>query len=194
MTSVADLSRPDNVPQPDTSDSDDSISDITDYTEESFLEAFDSTNLDNSLLALAIDIKEHITFSVIKKVLTILGLDGGEDGTTTGYQNTYRASNDAAGNGSGSQPPLAGNRKRAFNGDGSNGSEGGDGDDQGKRPRFNSSPRSRINIDPRRLACPFYKQSPEKKWDRSCYGPGWVTIHRLKCELTDSSGSKSFWY
>lgn len=59
------------------------------------------------------------------------------------------------------------------NGDGS-----GDGPD--KRPKVNGF----SSLSPpllRKFACPYYKRYPERhrKW-RSCSGPGWDTIHRLK--------------
>lgn len=53
----------------------------------------------------------------------------------------------------------------------------GDGDEQ-KRPRLTSS-----STEVSRLACPYFKKTPQRyctsKW-RSCPGPGWETVHRVK--------------
>ncbi|KAF0329289.1 hypothetical protein GQ607_003598 [Colletotrichum asianum] len=55
-----------------------------------------------------------------------------------------------------------------------------DGDEQ-KRPRLGSSA-SEVS----RLACPYFKKTPQRyctsKW-RSCPGPGWETVHRVKEHL-----------
>ncbi|KAF5520504.1 hypothetical protein CGCA056_v008340 [Colletotrichum aenigma] len=56
----------------------------------------------------------------------------------------------------------------------------GDGDEQ-KRPRLTSS-----STEVSRLACPYFKKTPQRyctsKW-RSCPGPGWETVHRVKEHL-----------
>ncbi|KAK2730011.1 hypothetical protein CKAH01_09920 [Colletotrichum kahawae] len=56
----------------------------------------------------------------------------------------------------------------------------GDGDEQ-KRPRLGSS-----SPEVSRLACPYFKKTPQRyctsKW-RSCPGPGWETVHRVKCHM-----------
>lgn len=41
--------------------------------------------------------------------------------------------------------------------------------------------RSKTQDDRKRFACPFFKYNPERfKEHRSCCGPGWLEIHRLK--------------
>lgn len=53
-------------------------------------------------------------------------------------------------------------------------------DDQKKRK---STPADRVPLS-LRLACPFYKAYPTKLCtSRSCLGPGWETVHRLKYDV-----------
>ncbi len=54
--------------------------------------------------------------------------------------------------------------------------KGEDEDDHSKK-RMNSGPEA----SQRRLACPFFKRNPPRySEERSCVGPGWLTVHRLK--------------
>lgn len=78
-----------------------------------------------------------------------------------------------------SNQPLGGGRKRSAD------DEPGDGDDQGgrapKRPR-GSDPLDESKEEPaKRLACPYFKMDPSRHHTaRSCLGPGWATVHRIK--------------
>ena len=57
---------------------------------------------------------------------------------------------------------------------------GGAGNSPGK-PGTTASPSS--TPDPHRLACPFFKRDPRRHDKlRSCTGPGWKTVHRVKYE------------
>jgi hypothetical protein len=52
-----------------------------------------------------------------------------------------------------------------------------DADDQGKR----CSPGDDHVVGEKRLACPFFKRNSLKyKNERSCVGPGWSSVHRIK--------------
>ena len=57
-----------------------------------------------------------------------------------------------------------------------------DGDDEGdgsdrKRPRRHTD----TEEPPMRLACPYFKNNPRRyRLSRSCPGPGWSTVHRVK--------------
>lgn len=56
----------------------------------------------------------------------------------------------------------------------------GNGDDPNKRQKLVSDPKDGPSVSTK-LACPFYKRDPEKyRNQRSCPGPGWNTVHRLK--------------
>ena len=54
---------------------------------------------------------------------------------------------------------------------------------RGKRPKRQGDAKE-IALSTRKLACPYYKREPSKyqNW-RSCPGPGWDTVHRLKYDL-----------
>jgi hypothetical protein len=62
--------------------------------------------------------------------------------------------------------------------------EDDDGDDEGdggsrKKPRHKTQ--SSDEDAPMRLACPFFKKNPRRfRTSRSCPGPGWATVHRVK--------------
>jgi hypothetical protein len=56
---------------------------------------------------------------------------------------------------------------------------GGDEDGNGRRERTLANTAASSNSP--KLACPFYKRDPEKySHIRSCVGPGWDSVHRLK--------------
>jgi hypothetical protein len=39
----------------------------------------------------------------------------------------------------------------------------------------------------KRYACPYYQRDPATySHGRSCVGPGWTEVHRVKCENTTS--------
>jgi hypothetical protein len=65
-------------------------------------------------------------------------------------------------------------------GDHSPNEDQGDDDNSRKQPRKLTGPS--LDRTQSRFACPFFKRNPEvnRKW-RSCAGPGWATVHRVKC-------------
>jgi hypothetical protein len=82
-----------------------------------------------------------------------------------------------------SNQSLGGGRKRSAD------DEPREGDGQGgrapKRPR-GSDPLDESKEEPaKRLACPYFKMDPLRHHTaRSCLGPGWATVHRIKYALT----------
>lgn len=78
-------------------------------------------------------------------------------------------------------------RKRGLDGEGSSGSDDGQEDDRGKRPRQRDNP-LRSQVESCRFACPFYKHDAEKYQTndvtgqryRTCPGPGFESVHRVK--------------
>jgi len=80
-------------------------------------------------------------------------------------------------NGSGSSNPK--NAGRLPHRRGSDASNSGD-DDQPKRPTVETPP-ARSFETRLRFACPYFKRNAEKhqRW-RSCAGPGWNSVHRVK--------------
>lgn len=62
--------------------------------------------------------------------------------------------------------------------DGSESSREGGDDDQYKKPHVEGPLR---DFSPRKFACPYYRRNSQKhKKHRSCAGPGWVSVHRVK--------------
>jgi hypothetical protein len=91
---------------------------------------------------------------------------------------------------SGSQQRGLGNKSTRSSGVGRSGLEGpgksgkvpqGDGDEEGDAPHEQIPARKISLSNGPKLACPFYKRDPEKySQNRSCVGPGWDSVHRLK--------------
>ena len=86
---------------------------------------------------------------------------------------SHTGSNETGSSQSGSSPPSAGKKHGRSN------------DREGSDDRQESERRKRINAGPagpsRKLACPYYKRRPHIYQSRkSCPGPGWDSVHRLK--------------
>lgn len=67
-------------------------------------------------------------------------------------------------------------------GDWSQNEDNDDGEDDGdKHPRQKKAKVGDGEPSNKRLACPFFKHNPQRyQEERSCVGPGWRTVHRLK--------------
>lgn len=71
-----------------------------------------------------------------------------------------------------------GRGKRAAEHDASEDSEE---EDEGRRRRSKAKLAKIEEVETRRLGCPFFKRNPHRyKAERSCVGPGWLTVHRVK--------------
>jgi hypothetical protein len=69
-------------------------------------------------------------------------------------------------------------KERDEDGSGS-GSSGGDGDDDRRKKAHLEG--SSQDLSPRKFACPYYRRNSQKhKKNRSCAGPGWISVHRVK--------------
>lgn len=54
-------------------------------------------------------------------------------------------------------------------------------DSDGEIERYSNHSQQYVGTIPRRLACPYFKRNPQKyQQERSCSGPGWNTVHRIK--------------
>ena len=69
---------------------------------------------------------------------------------------------------------------------------GGDENDDNKRPETDSP----LEAERRKFACPFFKRNPRKYHTRTCVGPGWDEVRRVKyifcffpCEMNRTYGS-----
>jgi len=97
-------------------------------------------------------------------------------------QNTDRTSNVSSWNSS-----IKPGKRRLNDGDTNLPDDDDYGDKGRKRRRIAAPAPGKVSIGPH-FACPFFKRNPKKhrKW-RSCAGPGWKSVHRLKyieCSLS----------
>jgi hypothetical protein len=78
-----------------------------------------------------------------------------------------------------SQQGISGRGKRKERNEDGSGSSRGDGDDDGyKRVQVEDNSQ---DLSPRKFACPYYRRNSQKhKKHRSCAGPGWISVHRVK--------------
>ena len=98
-------------------------------------------------------------------------------GTTSGSSSRKRTSSDDNNDDKENDAPQR-PRKRQQRDEGS----GGNGDGHGERDgKGNKRPKKAAQKDEKRFACPFYKHDPENpKHSRTCRGPGWDKVHRVK--------------
>ncbi len=183
-TSLEDLDESERL-SPGASDSDDSMSEFSDYTDVSLLEAFDSNPIPFSpvLLSILVKIKEDVLALVRERVQTFLRSRDGQ------HCHANEGGSDSPGSESASPSTQEGtsswnqrnSRKRALS-DKQDGDGPDRGDDGGDKKRRNPQTASQTLLESRlrKLACPFYKRYPDQKWPkRSCHGPGWSSHHRV---------------
>ncbi len=174
----------------DISDDDDTMSDVTDHTDLSLIEAFDAspTPFDPILLSLLMSLKEEAVDRIRRRLQTMM-LQGG------GTQQRPMQDNNA--NSSSSQSHtrnadrisgtigLPNGRKRALDEDEDEDEDGnpgqGGGDDGERKKRRDLTSGTQLGERLRKFACPFCKRYPNsKKLPKSCHGPGWPSVHRVK--------------
>lgn len=186
-TSVADVSEMTEAPSLQSEDFDDSVSEFTDYTEESLfeaVEAFDPVLFNPLVLSIIMAFNEDVLRLVLARVGELTGSNHGVtyhgNGEPSGSTPTSSTSNiSSQGQGTGGQQRAG--RKRPLNDDGDEARDDDEENERGKKPR----PPTKEPSDPlqkyRKLACPFRKRYPETKWKyKACYGPGYDTVHRVK--------------
>lgn len=178
-TSVGEDGETETVESVDMSGADESVSDITDETEESFYQAFSATSLDTRLLPLALALKNHIVSLVLASLIEWLRNCPPGQTAGGGSSNPGTVPNTTAGaRSSGSSTNQNnGHKKRGLNG--GNASDKDSGDDREKRRRLESQPadKSTARLAPQ-FACPFVKVYPELEWPK-CQ-KGWPSVHRIK--------------
>ncbi|KAL2691367.1 hypothetical protein Neosp_001751 [[Neocosmospora] mangrovei] len=176
-TSVADHPELDLLDEIDSSDADESMSEVSHETDESFHEAFDATSLDPALLAAAVTLKDRIASLVLAKVIEWVrscspGQSSGNDSPDFGGNE-----NGDGGRGSGGRGG-AGKKRGREDGDGANGPGRGNDGDKDKRRKTEITPAELVP----NLACPFVKGFPNKKWP-CCEKKGWPSVHRIKEQI-----------
>jgi hypothetical protein len=159
-------------------DADDLISEVTDYSEETNpLERNSSSS--PYLFTFGMKVLRNIKSEVQKL------FDSNDNFTSCTNSSSSHGSSQAtqpSSTSTTSQPNIVGKRHIREE-DGSESPYDGRGNDPGKRPRksANSLAKPTLHL---RLACPFFKRNPDvhQRW-RSCAGPGWDTVHRVKCVI-----------
>ncbi|KAM0429240.1 hypothetical protein ACHAPT_006454 [Fusarium lateritium] len=176
-TSVADHPELERLDEIDMTDADESMSEVSHETDESFHEAFDATSLDPALLAAAVTLKDRIASLVLAKVIEWVRSCSPEQPSGNSSPNFGDAGNgDSGDNGRASGGRDGAGKKRGLDdGDGTTGPGRGNGGDQEKRRKTETAPAELVP----NLACPFVKGYPNKKWP-SCEKKGWVSVHRIK--------------
>lgn len=74
---------------------------------------------------------------------------------------------------------LARKRQRRFSGESSHPEDSGNDGNDGPNKPSNTMAKDAQELGPR-FACPYYQRNPQKHRSRSCAGPGWITVHRVK--------------
>jgi hypothetical protein len=174
-TSVADHPELERLDEVDSSDADESMSEVSHETDESFHEAFDATSLDPALLAAAVTLKDRIASLVLAKVIEWVrscspGQSSGNDSPEFGGD----VHGDGGGRESGGRGG-AGKKRGREDGDGATGPGRGNDGDKDKRRKTEITPAELVP----NLACPFVKGYPNKKWP-CCEKKGWPSVHRIK--------------
>ncbi|KAH7000635.1 hypothetical protein EDB80DRAFT_114793 [Ilyonectria destructans] len=177
-TSVAETD-PDDSEGHDMSEDDESMSNVTDETDESFYEAFVATSLDPGLLHATITLKDHITSLVLARVTDWVRSCSPGQPSGSGSPNSAFGANSGAASGSSSTGRDGAGRKRGFDEWSPGGSDRGNGDDQDKRQKTNDDLAQEGAVKMAlSFACPFPKRHPDKEWPR-CHR-GFSEVHRVK--------------
>jgi hypothetical protein len=173
------------VLSPQSEESDDSLSDITDYTEESLFEAVGAFGPDLSnplMLSIILTFKDEVLRLVLARINSILGDGHGiahhNNGESSGSPSGASSSNDSL-QSQNLPGQRNGPRKRVLEHD-RDGSREDEDDDRGKRTKPTLTMPSDLEMRYSRLACPFFKRYPGTKWKGACCGPGFTTVHRIK--------------
>ncbi|KAJ4312695.1 hypothetical protein N0V84_009801 [Fusarium piperis] len=174
-TSVADHPELEHLDEIDTSDADESMSEVSHETDESFHEAFDATSLDPALLVAAVTLKDRIASLVLAKVIEWVR-SYSPDQSSGNYSPDFGDAGSGGGSGRGSgRRGDTGKKRGRDDGDGATGPGRGNSGDQEKRRKTETAPAELVP----NLACPFVKGYPNKKWP-SCEKKGWPSVHRIK--------------
>lgn len=160
-------------------------SEITDYSKRSVDQDESGGSPDTTiLLSTFVDYHQAIHRNVLAELYSLFERGGNQGivshapSQSTGSaasQNMDRAS------GVSSSTSSNGPGKRRLNDSNTNLPDDDDYGDQGRKRRRRAAPApGKVSICPH-FACPFFKRKPEKhrKW-RSCAGPGWKSVHRVK--------------
>ncbi|KAF5972660.1 hypothetical protein FCOIX_9241 [Fusarium coicis] len=163
------------VTETDTSETDESMSDVSRQTDESFEEAFLASSLDPALLASVTALKDKVTALVVQRVVDwVKTCSPGHNRNSGAFDSTQSTGQSGPPAQSHSNSKKRGIDDRESDGDNTNAGGRGNGDDHEKRRRTESTASEPVP----NLACPFVKEYPEDPWPR-CQ-KGWPSVHRIK--------------
>ncbi|KAH7156173.1 hypothetical protein EDB81DRAFT_786192 [Dactylonectria macrodidyma] len=111
-------------------------------------------------------------------------LEALEDGCDGANQSSSQPASSGFGSGNGTSRWAGQKRHHRLDDDG----EDGNGEDDSRSRKDNNKKAKMLNDDSRlRFACPYYKHDPQRFKDhRTCIGPGWPSVHRVKEHLKRS--------
>jgi hypothetical protein len=165
----------------DIGDDEDAMSDVTDHTDLSLREAFDAspTPFDPILLSVLISLKEEAVDRIRPRLQTMMLQGAGtqqhpmqDDNSNSSPSQSHAGNADRISVTTG----LPARGKRALDED-----ENEDGDDGERRKRRDFTSKPQLGERLRKFACPFCKRYPKSNnLQKSCHGPGWVSVHRVK--------------
>lgn len=172
-------------PSQDNSDIEDTMSDVTDHTDLSLIEAFETspTPFHPALLSVLMSLKEEVVDRIKQRLQVIMLQAHGSQERPSG-PNTSTSSQPGRSAGREENPSflsaLPTLRKRPSDED--DGVSGrGNGDDRDGRKRQNITTRAQLEVHLRKFACPFHKRYPDSNGlSKSCRAPGWSSVHRVK--------------
>ena len=180
-TSTTSLGDPAEHDQPnqDISDIDETNSDVTDHTDLSLIEAFEAslTPFGPILLSVLMSIKEDVVDRVKHRMKTMMLQAHGSPQPPAQDAPSSSSSPDNPVRAPLGNPPIP--RKRALDDNDPSGDGDGNGDERRKRNNSTSTKLLAENL--KKFACPFCKRYPgSENLQKSCLGPGWRSVHRVK--------------
>ncbi|KAK5663804.1 hypothetical protein OQA88_7 [Cercophora sp. LCS_1] len=197
-----------NEPAEDPSESDDNMSDVTDHTDLSLIEAFEASSIPFQpiLLSVLFSLRESVVARIRQRLHALTQLSAGNQASSSpfgtppsvrsrGASSSVSASTSATPVSGLSSRPLPTRKRRALGDDEDDSLGRRDGDDGDKRKKSNTSSamtelQERLT---KKLACPFYKRYPSSEcMSKSCRAPGWPTVHRVKEHIYRQHMPKDF--
>lgn len=158
-------------------DDEESLSDVSEETDSSFIERFNATSLGPEMLSEMLALRQEIMSIVETNVIEWMRScpTGGSNQQPSGSPYSYPTSGSNGSETPGGQQGRG--TKRGFNDDQSNNSPGGGRGGEDPKRQKTASPSEEAQSLP--LACPFVKRHPNHPWLPVCK-TGFLTISRLK--------------
>ena len=183
----------------DLSESDDNMSDVTEHTDLSLIEAFEASPIPFQpiLLSVLFSLRESVVARIRQKLHLLTHQSPGNPASSSPLgtpPNIRSRVTSSAPSGSSSGTPVAGQHSQSLttrkrraqkeHEDDGPARRGGDDGDKRKKPSTSSAMAELQERLVKKLACPFYKRFPANEGlSKSCRAPGWPTVHRVKCVI-----------